>query len=204
MKEGVEEAVAVTVGERPRVLFVAARLGEDPAGRLAERAAASAPDRYEVEVATTAQRYGPDGVAVLRFASASPPPARMAGPLGEELALAAARGPWSAQLLEHLHRHHHRYRAIVFFGYAASTTAFGLPLAAERATLVPLAGDEPVLRAVAYRALFHLPRAIGFASAEERALVHAVFRNEQVPDRVLDPADGAAVCELALAAVGPG
>jgi glycosyltransferase involved in cell wall biosynthesis len=61
----------------------------------------------------------------------------------------------------------------------------GLPLVPERSVLISTAHDEAALRLAPYRALFHLPRAIGFLTPEERTLVRRTFRNEEVPDELL-------------------
>ncbi len=95
------------------------------------------------------------------------------------------QGPSCPGLLEFLHGHGTDYAAVVFYTYIYGPTVLGLPLVPERAVLVSTAHDEAALRLAPYRALFHLPRAIGFLTPEERALVRRTFRNEEVPDEVL-------------------
>lgn len=120
-------------------------------------------------------------------------------PLGEEMEWLRRQGPHVPGLLEFLHAEGHRYEAVIFYTYIYAPTALGLPLVPERAALVSTAHDEAPLDLAPYRALFALPRAIGFLTPEERALVHRRFRNEHIPSEVLgmglDPmpaADGAA------------
>jgi len=105
--------------------------------------------------------------------------------LAEERTWLAAQGPHAPALLEFLHREGRGYDAILFYTYIYEPTAAGLPLVAERAGLVSTAHDEEPLRLVPYRALFHLPRAFGFLTPEERDLVHARFANEHIPHEVL-------------------
>lgn len=106
--------------------------------------------------------------------------------LAEQLDYARARGPYSRELLEFLHREGARYKLVLFYGYAAASTAFGLPLQPERAVLVPFAEEAAELRLAPYRALFHAPLAIAYRSDAERALVRLTFRNDQVHGAVVE------------------
>jgi glycosyltransferase involved in cell wall biosynthesis len=105
--------------------------------------------------------------------------------LAEEWEWIDKQGPHCPGLLDHLHRHGTTYSAVVFYTYIYGPTVLGLPLVPDRAVLISTAHDEAALRLAPYRALFHLPRAIGFLTPEERALVRRTFRNEEVPDEVL-------------------
>ena len=150
--------------------------------------------RYLLEIAApgaTARAETATELEVRRFATATPPQEH-AGRFGEALAGARARGPWTPDLFEFLHHEHARYRAIAFFSYASPLTAFGLPLVPERAILLPLVDGADDLGIAPYRALFHLPRAIGYRDDAERRRVHAAVRNEQVPYELLslDDASG--------------
>jgi len=138
-----------------------------------------------------------------RFAAASSRSAALPGQramLDEERAYVRARGPDAPELLEHLHREGTRYDLVLFYGYAAASTAFGLPLVPERAILVPLAEDTPELRLTPYRALFHAPRAIAYRSEEEHALVSRTFRNGDLESRVA--ADGEALAGFVAGLAG--
>jgi glycosyltransferase involved in cell wall biosynthesis len=110
--------------------------------------------------------------------------------VADELAWPRRQGPDCPDLLEFLHAHGREYDAVLFYTYIYAPTAFGLPIVPERAALIPTAHDEYPLRLAPYRALFHLPRAIGYLTPEERTMVHARFHNEQVPDEVLGYALG--------------
>jgi glycosyltransferase involved in cell wall biosynthesis len=105
--------------------------------------------------------------------------------LADEFEWIDKQGPTCPALLEFLHCHGADYAAILFYTYIYGPTVLGLPLVPERAVLISTAHDEAALRLAPYRALFHLPRAIGFLTPEERALVRRTFRNEEVPDEVL-------------------
>src|SRR5206468_4613062 len=110
--------------------------------------------------------------------------------LAEEQQWLPAQGPHSPALLDFLHDRGREYDAVLFYTYIYAPTALGLPIVPERAALISTAHDEYPLRLAPYRALFHLPRAIGYLTPEERAMVHARFRNEQVPDEILGYAVG--------------
>src|SRR5205814_3323173 len=105
--------------------------------------------------------------------------------LADEQAWLATQGPHAPGLLEFLRREGKAYDAALFYTYIYEPTAAGLPLVAERAALISTAHDEEPLRLVPYRALFQLPRAFGFLTPEERALVQARFKNAHIPSEVL-------------------
>jgi len=105
--------------------------------------------------------------------------------LDDEWTWLRKQGPDAPKLLEFLHRAGQTFQAVLFYTYIYAPTALGLPLVPERAALVSTAHDELPLRLVPYRSLFQLPRAFGFLTPEERALVHGRFRNEHIPDEVL-------------------
>ncbi|HEX9269917.1 MAG TPA: glycosyltransferase family 4 protein [Candidatus Limnocylindria bacterium] len=105
--------------------------------------------------------------------------------LADELAWPGVQGPNVPELYDFLHDRGRRYDALLFYTYIYAPTALGLPIVPERAALVPTAHDERPLELAPYGALFHLPRAIGYLTPEERSLVHRRFRNEEVPDVVL-------------------
>ena len=174
---------------RPELFVVCGSLADDATRAFVQRLG----QRYLAELAWAGAAdadLGPD-IEVRRFDAAVPPSASDArGRLAETLARARARGAWSAELLEFLHHEHARYRAIVFLSYASPLTAFGLPLVPERAVLVPLLeARDADLGEPPYRALFHLPRAIGYRDAAERDRVQSTVRNEQVPYELVSLGD---------------
>src|SRR6266511_4936027 len=102
-----------------------------------------------------------------------------------ERAFVEAQGPVAPDLLEHVNRRAREVDHVLFFTYIYYPTALGLPLAPERAVLVPNAHDEPAIRLAIYKPVFCAPRAIAFSTAEERAMVHRLFRNERVPNEIV-------------------
>jgi glycosyltransferase involved in cell wall biosynthesis len=87
------------------------------------------------------------------------------------------QGPQVPELLRHLSQRGGDYDGFVFFTYLYLPTAWGLPLVAERALLVPTAHDEPALKFEAYADAFTLPRALMCNTPEERELIQARFPN---------------------------
>ena len=188
--------------------------------------------RHDVEVATTtaldywtwAEHYraGDDrvgGIRVRRFPVASgrdPEFKAMEQHLlfephtvSEELDWPRRQGPHAPALYEFLRREGERYDAILFWTYIYAPTAIGLPIVPERAALISTAHDELPLGLAPYRALFALPRAFGFLTPEERALVHRRFRNAHIPNVILGigldpaPAGDAAALRAQLGRSGP-
>src|SRR5206468_2352283 len=105
--------------------------------------------------------------------------------LADERAFVGAQGPVVPDLLEHVHRRGREVDHVLFFTYIYYPTVVGLPLAPERAVLVPTAHDEPAIRLAVYKPVFCAPRAIAFSTVEERAMVHRLFQNERVPNEVV-------------------
>ena len=105
--------------------------------------------------------------------------------LADERAFVEAQGPVAPDLLEHINRRGRQVDHVLFFTYIYYPTALGLPLAPERAVLVPTAHDEPAIRLAIYKPVFCAPRAIAYNTAEERAMVQRLFRNERVPSEVV-------------------
>ena len=199
-----------------RILLVVQRYGADVVGGSEQHArlvAQRLAQRHTVEIATTtaldywtwAPHYAPgddflDSILIRRFpVAAGRDPEFKAFEhhvleedhgVADELDWPRRQGPDCPELLEFLHAHGREYDAVLFYTYIYAPTALGLPIVPERAALISTAHDEYPLRLAPYRALFHLPRAIGYLTPEERTMVRARFHNEQVPDLVLGYAVG--------------
>lgn len=85
------------------------------------------------------------------------------------------QGPEVPRLVEALRAEQDRFAAFVFFTYLYYPTYWGLKAVPERSALVPTTHDEPPLRFSVYRELFSLPRAFGFLTPAEEALVRRRF-----------------------------
>jgi glycosyltransferase involved in cell wall biosynthesis len=104
-------------------------------------------------------------------------------------------GPDAPELLEHLRRHGAGYDRVIFWSYRYADTYFGLPLAADRAVLVPTAEEDPLIHVDALEAFFARPKGFLFLTPEEEALV-AARASGGTPSAIigsgLDPAPAAA------------
>jgi len=105
--------------------------------------------------------------------------------LRDEIDFLDAQGPVTPELTEFLRRHGREFDHVMFFTYIYWTTVYGLPLLPERAVLVPTAHEEPAIALSMYRRVFHLPRAIAYNTAEERAMVERRFANARIPNDVV-------------------
>jgi glycosyltransferase involved in cell wall biosynthesis len=93
----------------------------------------------------------------------------------EEIEFLRRQGPHAPALAEALRAERDRFAAVVFFTYLYSPTYWGLRAAPERSALVPTTHDEPPLRFSIYGEVFGAPRAFGFLTPAEEALVRARF-----------------------------
>lgn len=184
-----------------RVAFVVQRYGQEVAGgaealcRRTAQALADAGD--EVVVYTTTARdylswapHYPEGrvddgdVIVQRYAVERPDP-DLAGDLARMLAVrpdhdletkwARAQGPVSPGLLGAMNDAGTRHEVVCLWTYLYATTQLSIPLVQDRAVLVPLAHDEPMLRFGITRGVAALAKGLAFLTPEERELVDHVL-----------------------------
>ncbi|MCA3012057.1 MAG: glycosyltransferase [Myxococcaceae bacterium] len=196
---------------RPRVAFVVQRFGEDIVGGAeahARQVALRLAPAAGVEVFTTCavdhlswKNELPAGTShdgpltVHRFAASRVrhirPFNRLSGELfgrGQDLVSEARwladQGPACPALLERLAAERERFDAVAFFTYLYQPTAYGVPLLAERALVVPTAHDEPPLRFQLFADVFERPRELLCNTPEEEALVRKRFPGA-APSRVV-------------------
>jgi glycosyltransferase involved in cell wall biosynthesis len=216
-----------------RVAFVVQRYGAEVAGgaealcRDTARALVRAGEDVTV-LTTTARDYlswqpfypagdwMDDGVRVRRFAVDPPNPKRSAdlvrhlglspGDPALEAEWAKAQGPVSRDMLRALGERENPHDAVACWTYLYATSQLSMPLVRDRAVLVPLAHEEPMLRFTLNRGVIRMAKALAFMTPEERRLVEDTAGVEHVPGVVvgagLDPSpDGDAARarrELAL------
>lgn len=145
-----------------------------------------------------------DGVVVTRFPVQAPDPSRSAdlvrrlglspGDAAGEAEWAMAQGPVSRGMLRTLADGYTRYRAVVCWTYLYATTQLAMPIVADRAVLVPLAHEEPMLRFDLTRGVIRTARALAYMTPEERSLVEQMVGTGGAPGVVvgagLDPQAG--------------
>jgi glycosyltransferase involved in cell wall biosynthesis len=80
-------------------------------------------------------------------------------------------GPLAPSLLDYLKQRAHEFDLVLFWSYRYYDTYFGLPIAADRAVLLPTAEEDPLIHVDALTRYFTLPRGYLFLTPEEEALV---------------------------------
>jgi glycosyltransferase involved in cell wall biosynthesis len=212
-----------SAGRRPRVAFVVQRYGDEVGGgaeyhcqRVAERMARV----WDVTVLTTtaaeyttwANHYPPGetthrGVKLIRFPVRSErdpaafdalSPRVLDGPHSDadEQRWLEMQGPDCPDLLEQLRAKKGDYDFFVFFTYLYSTTAFGLPIVADKAWLVPTAHDEKPIRLRWFDRIFGSARRILFNTEAEQRFCRGRFDLKEDRCRVVGcGVDGATPAE---------
>ena len=107
------------------------------------------------------------------------------GDWNDEISWAIAQGPISRGLLATLEMTVDDYDVVVLWTYLYGTTHLAMPLVADRAILVPLAHDEPMLRFRITRGLMGLASGFAYLTPEERRLVHEQHEMPPRPDAVV-------------------
>jgi glycosyltransferase involved in cell wall biosynthesis len=105
--------------------------------------------------------------------------------LGDELDWLEAEGPNSPALVEYVAHHAAEYDYCLFFSYRYYHAYYGARAAGSRAILVPTAERDATIGLSIFRPLFRGVRALMYNSPEERAMIHAVAGNEDVPGVVV-------------------
>ena len=194
-----------------RLAHVVQRYGADVAGgseTLCREVAERLAERHEVTVLTTCAKdyitwrndFPPgeselDGVAVHRFRARRRDAARFweASQLAfsgqarpdEEAAWFRENGPYSPKLIEHLRAHADDFDCVFFWTYRYYPSFAGLPIAAERAILVPTAEEDPAVRMRSLRRLFRQPAGLFFLTEEEAAMVRRIAAAPLVNSRII-------------------
>jgi glycosyltransferase involved in cell wall biosynthesis len=190
------------IRKRPRVAVVVQRFGSEITGGAeshARQVALKLSPHVELSILTTcakdhltwanelpegAEHEGP--LKVLRFPTEAPRQMRPFNRLSDELFghgqdrvaeehWLAEQGPRTPALLEYLADNRDSYDAFIFFTYLYTPTAWGVPLVAEKAIVVPTAHDEPPFRFDAFADVFEGPRVLLCNTPEEQQLIEQRF-----------------------------
>jgi glycosyltransferase involved in cell wall biosynthesis len=105
--------------------------------------------------------------------------------LNEELDWLESQGPVSPALISRLRHSLAEFDFVLLFCARYYQTYYGARVAADRAVLVPTAEREPALGVAIFQPVFRGVRGIMYNSAEERAAIHAVSGNDEVPGIVV-------------------
>jgi len=105
--------------------------------------------------------------------------------LGDELDWLDAEGPTSPALVDYVAKHAAGYDYCLFFSYRYYHAYYGARAAGSRAILVPTAERDATIGLSIFQPLFRSVRAVMYNSPEERAMIHAVSGNQNVPGVVV-------------------
>jgi glycosyltransferase involved in cell wall biosynthesis len=119
------------------------------------------------------------------FARRSEQVFNMVHSLQEELDWLDSEGPVSRDLLSRLRTGGRDFDFVLFFSARYHHAYHGARAVADRVVLVPTMERDPALGLALFPPIFRGVRAIMYNSFEERALIHAVARNEHVPGVVV-------------------
>src|SRR5688572_189054 len=103
----------------------------------------------------------------------------------DELGWLESQGPVSRDLIGRLRRAAQEFDYVVLFSMRYHHAYHGARLAPQRAVLVPTAEREPALGLSILKPILRGVRAVMYNSFEERALIHAVAGNHDVPGVVV-------------------
>jgi glycosyltransferase involved in cell wall biosynthesis len=103
----------------------------------------------------------------------------------DELDWLDAEGPASPALVDYLARDAAGYDFCVFFSYRYYHAYHGARATVSRAVLVPTAERDATIGLSIFPPLFRAVRALMYNSPEERAMIHAVASNQDVPGVVV-------------------
>jgi glycosyltransferase involved in cell wall biosynthesis len=121
----------------------------------------------------------------LLFAKRSERVFRQRHSLGDELDWLDAEGPTCPALIEHITRHAADYDYCLFFSYRYYHAFYGARAAGGRSILVPTAERDATIGLSIFQPMFRSVRAVMYNSPEERAMIHAVAGNQDVPGVVV-------------------
>ncbi|MQA30075.1 MAG: glycosyltransferase, partial [Luteitalea sp.] len=105
--------------------------------------------------------------------------------IAEELDWLEAEGPTSPALIAHLSKHAAEYDYCLFFSYRYYHAFHGARAVASRAILVPTAERDHAVGLSIFPPVFRGVRALMYNSPEERAMIHALAANDDVPSVVV-------------------
>ncbi len=105
--------------------------------------------------------------------------------IADELAWLDSEGPASPALVHYLARSAETFEHVLFFSYRYYHSWHGIRRLAPKAILVPTAERDPAIGMAIFGPVFRAASGIMYNSHEERAMIHAAARNEEVPGVVV-------------------
>ena len=105
--------------------------------------------------------------------------------LADELGWLNSEGPTCPSLVRYLRSSQTDYDYFIFFSYRYYHAYHGVRTVAPKAVLVPTAERDAALGLALFPPIFRSARAVMYNSHEERAMIHAVTSNQDVPGIVV-------------------
>jgi glycosyltransferase involved in cell wall biosynthesis len=105
--------------------------------------------------------------------------------LSDELDWLDAEGPACPDLVHYVAKHANDYDFCVFFSYRYHHAYWGVRSASSRAVLVPTAERDATIGLGIFPPIFRGVRAVMYNSPEERAMIHSIAGNDNVPGVVV-------------------
>jgi len=105
--------------------------------------------------------------------------------LDDELRWLEEEGPLSPSLIEYIETHQDDFDYFIFFSYRYYHSYWGIHKIPHKSILVPTAEKDAITVFSLFRDLFRLPRAFVYNSYEERAMIHGIAGNEDIPGDVV-------------------
>jgi glycosyltransferase involved in cell wall biosynthesis len=105
--------------------------------------------------------------------------------LADELSWLDSEGPQSPALITHVSEHAADHDFWIFFSFRYYHAYHGVRAIPGRAVLVPTAERDPAVGLSMFQPIFRGVRALMYNSPEERAMIHAVSGNDEVPSVVV-------------------
>jgi glycosyltransferase involved in cell wall biosynthesis len=103
----------------------------------------------------------------------------------DELSWIEAEGPASPALIEYIRQHADSYDFFLFFSFRYYHAFHGARAVPGKAILVPTAERDGALGLAMFQPVFRGVRAVMYNSYEERALIHGITGNQDVPGVVV-------------------
>jgi hypothetical protein len=105
--------------------------------------------------------------------------------IADEIAWLESEGPASPAMIDYLERSASKLDFILLFSYRYYHAWHGARRVPAKALLVPTAERDPAIGLGIFGATFRSVRAVMYNSHEERAMIQAATRNEEVPGVVV-------------------
>ena len=105
--------------------------------------------------------------------------------IADELEWLDEEGPTSPALIDHLSKHQDDYDYCIIFSYRYRHAYHAVRAVAHKAILVPTAERDSAIGLAIFGPIFRGVRALMYNSPEERAMIQAVARNEEVASVVV-------------------